>query len=397
MNRRHDLDALRVIAFGLLIVYHCGMYYVADWDWHLKSRHAAEWLQWPMLLSNRWRMALLFLISGLALSFLRPRQGLWTLAGSRTLRLLVPLLFGMFVIVPVQPYLEARSLGAIDFGFGEFLWRYWHFGPWPDITWTADKTLGITWNHLWYLAYLWVYSLLLIALLPLFETRAGRWLHARLTALRGGWLLLLPALPKTLYLATLAERYPPNNALFDDWYQHAFYFTWFVFGYALSRNDGLWAEIRRLRWHSLGLALLCYAVYAPLVLRTWPDDAGPAAEWAVQWLSGLNVWMWIAAVLGWSYQWLNRPFPWLAYANRAVYPWYLLHQSVIVALAWWLAGRNLGPVAEPVLLLAGTALGCGVLYHGLIRPLPLLHPLFGLKRPAPAPPPLAVARSAGVE
>ena len=49
MNRRHDLDALRVIAFGLLILYHAGMLYVADWDFHLKSTYLSEGLQGGMI------------------------------------------------------------------------------------------------------------------------------------------------------------------------------------------------------------------------------------------------------------------------------------------------------------------------------------------------------------
>ena len=65
-TRRYDLDWLRVLAFGLLILYHTGMFYVADWGWHVKSVHQSEWLQLPMLLSNQWRMPLIFLVSGLA-------------------------------------------------------------------------------------------------------------------------------------------------------------------------------------------------------------------------------------------------------------------------------------------------------------------------------------------
>ena len=66
MQRRHDIDALRVIAFSLLILYHSAMVYVAGWDFHLKSSYQAEWLQYPMIALNRWRMPLLFLISGIA-------------------------------------------------------------------------------------------------------------------------------------------------------------------------------------------------------------------------------------------------------------------------------------------------------------------------------------------
>ena len=66
-DRRHDIDALRALAFLLVILYHVAMYYVADWPWHLKSPHAAEWLQWPMRVLNLWRMDLVFLISGVSL------------------------------------------------------------------------------------------------------------------------------------------------------------------------------------------------------------------------------------------------------------------------------------------------------------------------------------------
>ena len=49
-GRRHDIDALRVCAFGLLILFHIGMFYV-PWDWHVKSGHVAGWLELPMMLS----------------------------------------------------------------------------------------------------------------------------------------------------------------------------------------------------------------------------------------------------------------------------------------------------------------------------------------------------------
>lgn len=67
--RRYDINALRVIAFGLMILFHVGMFYVLDWGWHVKSTYLSKWLQFPMIFANQWRMLLLFLISGLAISF----------------------------------------------------------------------------------------------------------------------------------------------------------------------------------------------------------------------------------------------------------------------------------------------------------------------------------------
>jgi glucan biosynthesis protein C len=131
MNRRHDIDALRALAFSLVIVYHVAMYYVAGWDWHLKSPHAAEWLQWPMRALNLWRMDLVFLVSGLAFGFLRRGRSRGALLRSRSARLLLPLVFAMLVVVPYQPYAQMLAKGLVQPGFLDFLPRYFGGGPWP--------------------------------------------------------------------------------------------------------------------------------------------------------------------------------------------------------------------------------------------------------------------------
>jgi hypothetical protein len=384
MNRRHDIDALRVLAFGLLILYHAGMLYVApaaDWGFHLKSGHLAEWLQYPMLFLNRWRMELLFLVSGLAVHFLRGRLRLPALAWKRTVRLLLPLVFGMLVVVPVQPYVQGRAEHALAPGFLAFLPHYWTHGY---------RDWGLTWNHLWYLPYLWLYTMALLALLPALESPAGRRLRAGAARLRGWPLLILPALP-LLALGTLLRGYPETHALVGDWWAHAIYATVFLYGYLIGTDAALWNEFARLRRRSLALALACFAAYlfldkfagrllAQQALAAWVEPAGVALWRATRYF---YLWSAIAAVLGWGHACLNRPFRWLPYAREAVYPWYILHQSVLLACAAWLIPRRLGPVLEPGLLLLGTVAGCALLHEG-IRRVRWLRPLFGLDSRAPS-------------
>jgi glucans biosynthesis protein C len=102
-------------------------------------------------------------------------------------------------------------------------------------------------------------------------------------------------------------------------------------------------------------------------------------------------------VLGWAHHTLNRPWPWLGWANESVYPWYVLHQTLIILLAVQLAPLALGPWVEPVVLLLGTALGCWLITDGLVRRVPWLRPLFGLRPRAqlPRPHPASPARPAG--
>jgi hypothetical protein len=94
------------------------------------------------------------------------------------------------------------------------------------------------------------------------------------------------------------------------------------------------------------------------------------------------MWSAVLSILGWAHLKLNRPWRWLPWANEQVYPWYILHQSVLIVLVLWLAPLQLGPALEPVLLLAGTVLGCWGLTSALRRS-DWLRPLFGLKRRAP--------------
>lgn len=397
MNRRHDIDALRVFAFALLILYHTAMAYVDDWGFHLKSVHTAEWLQWPMVFVNRWRMSLLFLISGIAIALMRPESRLLRFAGVRTWKLLLPLLFGMFVIVPIQPYCEGVANGHVAPGFGHFLLRYWQVRPWPEGSF-AGWQYGITWNHLWYLAYLWSYTLALALLMPLLGTAVVR----RAMAFCAASPILLVGLPSALLLAWviwLEPIYPSTNALLGDWYQHAKYATVFLAGYLLGREPAFWQRVVALRrttlwlalaavgWY-LGLRILGQVLPADSSLRHWPE---PFWDLQVRTSQSLYVWTALLTILGWGKVFLDRPFRWLPYCTEAIYPWYMLHQSLIIALLFWLKPLQLGPWMEPALLLAGTVGGCLLIHELLIRRSRWLRPLFGLRADSPS---SAVVRAA---
>lgn len=376
MTRRHDIDALRALAFAGLILYHWAMLYVADWDWHIKSAHTAEWLQLPMLLVNRWRMPLLFLLSGIATCLMLGRARAVRFLGLRTWRLLLPLAFGMLVVVPVQPYAQGVANGMVEPGFVDFLVRYYRFEPWPAGSFDGDEE-GITWNHLWYLAYLWAYTAALVLALPLLRSRWGRRLRGAFVALRGARLLVLPAVPFVLFTLTLQPHFEVTGDLIHDWYRNAMYFTAFLYGYWLGLDAGLWQELARLRGRATASALGVFAPYAAMVFLL-PDEVPALVEGLVWTLRNVYLWLALCAVLGWSRSLLDRPFRWLPWANESVYPWYVLHQSLIVALAFWLVPRGLPVAIEAALVLAGTVAGCWM-GTAVIRRVPALRPLFGLK------------------
>jgi peptidoglycan/LPS O-acetylase OafA/YrhL len=376
MNRRHDIDALRAIAFAVLILYHLCMFYVADWGWHVKSVHLAGWLQFPMLFVNRWRMDLIFMISGMAAAFLLKPDHAWRFVRQRNWRLMLPLLFGMAVVVPIQPYAQGVTNGLVKPGFWQFLMDYYSHKPWPEKAFDGWKQ-GVTWNHLWYLFYLWVYTLALALLAKPLASTMGKKLTALFTGLRGWKLLTLPALPFLLYTVTLQDRFPDSFDFVNDWYRNPVYFTIFLYGYLVAKDAGFWAEALRLRKTSLAAALTIFVPY--IVLGRMLPDSAPHWQVIVIWTMRVAyIWTMLLAILGWGHALLNRPFRWLPWATESVYPWYMLHQSLIVGIAFALMPYHLGAVTEPVVILAGTVAGCFVLSE-IVKRIAWLRPCFGLK------------------
>ena len=392
MQRRHDIDALRVIAFSLLILYHSAMVYVADWDFHIKSAHTFEWLQYPMIALNRWRMLLLFMISGMALGLAGIEHRRWRFAGARSLRLLLPLVFGMLVVVTPQTYFQV----VVQDGFTGSVAHFYRLYLTHGLCHADQCLLTPTWNHLWYLAYLLPYTLLLLAVMPLLR-RLREWLgDAQPTGTTALAFLLLPILWLLGVRFWLAPQFEETHALVDDWVVHAESLPLFLLGYVLATRAGFWQWVQRLRWRTLAVAVLAISVELGLRWLGHHPPAGPTPGWAlhVPWYTIERIarvsytWVALLAIFGWGHTLLNRPFRWLSYCSEAVFPWYILHQTLIIALAFWLIPLHLGAATEAALVVGGTMAGCLLLHEVVIRRSDWLRPLFGLKpmrKPLPLP------------
>ena len=368
-SRRYDLDWLRVLAFAVLILYHTGMFYVADWGWHVKSDVTSESLQYIMRLVNPWRMQLLFLVSGAALWFAGRKTSAPGLLRLRLVRLLPPLILGMLVIVPPQIYLQVIHHEGATISFAEFYRAYLDLDTnmYPG----QQGPVGLmSWTHLWFLPYLLVYTAVYVIIKPLLDRLAA--LLAKVNP-GLGWLYAIPVVLFTVYAVFIAPYFPRTFALVGDWYNHALYFSVFAFGYLLA---GQLQIVRRLifaRWLCLGISVVTYTL---IMLY---ENGGMALSRPVMLVTGcLNGWSWILTVLAWSAARLNRPGKALSYMNTAILPWYVLHQTITIILAWHLSSLGLPISLEATLVVFGTVAGCALGYE-LIRRFRLTRVLFGLK------------------
>jgi hypothetical protein len=376
-ERRIDLDWVRIGAFGLLIFYHVGMLYVS-WRFHIKSIHRITALEPLMLALNPWRLELLFLVSGAATRFMLRKYAIGPLLRARSSRLLIPLVFGMLVIVPPQAYEQIVESLGYPAGFLDFYTRhYFAFGP--QFCNPGPCILLPTWNHLWFVAYLWVYTMALGVVLAAGPGLVD-WIERRLaSALSGGLLLILPSIAFAAYRLVLWPNFPSTMALFGDWYNHAVFATAFLIGFLLARADGFWDAVeRQWRW-ALGIAAALFLSF--LVLR-WSRDVAMPPSLLLRLYGGVAYgcyqWLCIVAVLGFARSWLTADSAARRYLTDAIFPYYIVHQTAIILIAHELRGSGLPAWLEASIVISGTVVTCALTYE-IVRRIAVLRPLFGLR------------------
>ena len=378
--RRYDLDWVRICAFGLLIFYHVGMYYVT-WDWHVKSAHAANAVEPLMLLTNPWRLSLLFLISGVATAYLldrRGKDGRKGFLGQRSIRLLIPLMFGMAVIVPPQSYLEVVEKAAYAGSYFDFLKLY--LTAYHGFCRGSDCLILPTWNHLWFVAYLWVYTVVLFAVVRVLP-KATQWLRATVdAAFSGAGVLIWPIAFLAIARVTMIDAFPPTHTLVGDWYNHVTYGMTFLVGFVLAGTHKPWVALERVRWTSFVLSILGWG-FLVTYMSIYGADNSPTPPHLLMLFRrvvfGAEQWLAIAAVLGFARRYLNHDNAARRYLTTAIFPVYILHQTIIVVVAHALKPVDLMPAVEGPLLIVVTAVACLAGYE-VIRRVPVLRPLFGL-------------------
>ncbi len=388
-SRRYDIDWLRTLAFLLLIFYHIGQFYVADWGWHVKSVYLSDFLKNIMLLVNQWRMPLIFLISGIALSLVEVKISSAQLLKMRFIRVLIPLLFGMALIVPPQVYFELVQSKGYTASYVDFLTLYFdtnttQYAEHQLLTSRTGLPFGlITYNHLWYLLYLFTYTLVYIAIKPLLVRINWQQISRNVSAIT---VLAIPFTLVLLYDLVLLPYFPEDTfVLVGDWYNHAFYFTVFMLGYALAKSPNVWQTLINYRKTWFVLAIISYSLVIIRFNRAWGFDvdynsASMFTQLFINVIWSSNKVFWLLAILGFSGAYLNKKHPLLTYMNEAVLPWYILHQTLIIIFAMWLVKLELGAVFEPILLIFFTFAGCALGYE-VIKRFVLMRFIFGLKMP----------------
>jgi hypothetical protein len=369
MMRRYDLDWLRVLVFALLIFYHVGMLFV-PWDFHLKNNITYQWMTYPMWFVNQWRLPILFVISGMGTFYaLQKRSGKQFIL-ERVVRLYIPLSIGMLFIVPPQVFYERLYKNQFAGNYTDF---------WPSEAFAGVYPEGnFSWHHLWFLPYLLLFSIALVPFFVYMKNHLNNWLTVSLQSLLKrplGWFVFI--LPLYLAEAFVEPYYPVTHTLIGDWFTVLNYLILFFFGFTLvTAKEVFWSGVVAYRRVFLTIGVVSFAVMLLMVLHFEDSSTRHFMEAFVK---VLNLWSWILALFGFAAKHLNKKSKTLAYANEAVYPFYILHQTVMIIFAFYLIGLDWA-LGEKFLVLVTATFGMSwIIYEFLIRRWKYVRPLFGLK------------------
>ncbi len=368
-TRRYDLDWLRVIAIVLLVFYHTGMIFVNDWGWHIKNNTTSEIFREWMFFLSRWRMALLFFISGTGTYYLLSMRTSGKYIWERFKRLFIPLVFGMLVIVPPQIYFERLTQGQ-TYSYLEFYKYVFQFEPYLKG--------NFSWHHLWFIAYLFIFSLVGLPIFLWWKSKSGKTFINSFSNLINKLSIYFLALPLILVYITLIDKYPGPQNIVKDLTMLIYYFLFFLFGYFVNLNT-LWSDIEKNRKLSLKLAFFCLLFVN--IIR-WNDLDEPGSGWLFIFFRAIlifNAWCWVMAILGYGKKYLNFNNKFLIRANEGIYAFYILHQTIIVIIAYYVVKTNDEISTKFIFTSFVTIFLCLGSYEFLIRPYNTVRFLFGMK------------------
>lgn len=233
---------------------------------------------------------------------------------------------------------------------------------------------------MWFVAYLILYTLALVPLLPLLR-RIPKGVSVLIA---GPFLIITPWLIMAALRLTLFPIFGESHDFREDWYLHALYFSVFLLGFAVAKFEPFFDRCVQLRWVALAIALICWASLI-VYFNAHPEGVTPP-EWLraiMRSVRELDAWCAIIACIGFAHRHLKTADgPARQLLTQAIFPFYLIHQTIIVVAGHHLDELRMPLVIEAPLLIAVTALGCW-LFFDLGRRVPFLRVWIGLPSKSP--------------
>jgi len=356
-QRLSELDWLRVLLILGVFLHHVAMPFNGD-SWHIMNHQSSKLLDDIMVYFEQFRLPILFLISGVGSALLLSKRSTKGFLKERFVRLFIPLLIGIILVVPPQGYIE---------NIQQFL-SYWQAYP--------ELLLKFESNHLWFIEDLIIFSVLAIPLTWGISSRVGQYLISaleRLSQYRAGLFLLV--------IGLIAVKVGLKLTFPDDNLSSIFYLLFFIAGMLFIRSESIWQSIRDHRRSNLVILIICSIVfYGYYYSPDLGDYLSLNTRWGIWWsVCCLVAWSALLTLVGYAQHYLTTTPKWLKTGNELIYPFYILHQTIIVVLGFFIISWQASIALKLVTLLLSTLLVTGAICYWVIYPFNFFRVLFGLK------------------
>jgi glucan biosynthesis protein C len=365
-ERRYDIDWLRTLAVLMLFIFHAARIFDIYEPFYAKNKEVSAALTHIIVDTIApWFMPLFFLLAGASTWFALGFRSGGEYARERFRRLLIPFIFGMLLLIPPQPYYGL--LTHSDYA-GSFLKYY------PDFFRIIPQDLdgyylgGFTMGHLWFIFYLFVFSLLVLPLFLYLRSESGKGVINRLAAIttRPGMIFLLALLPMIMFRLL---DFKPNPL---------YYSTFFIYGYVLAGDERFWEAIDRHKAVALVLGV-SYHLYIQVIKYVLPLEM---PDWLIaihKILYGFVPWLILIAILGYGKRYLNFSNGFLRYIAEASYPFYILHQTVIIVIGFYVVQWNTHLLFKYIVIVIASLVATAILYDLMVKRINVMRFFFGMK------------------
>ena len=391
-TRQAYLDWLRILSILMVFFLHSGMAFVEEWGWHIKNKETSNLLMEVNFWLGRFRMPLLFFISGTVTYFMLKRRSTGSFIALRFRRLFIPLVFGILVIVPPQVYMERLTQGFKG-NFADFYSTVFTTGPYP--------AGNFSWHHLWFIVYLFIYDIVFAPLFKWSMSESGKQRLSFFNKLAVGKWIYLIMIPSVIMYTSMNLSFPETHDLIHDWSRHVYWIFFLLTGFTCINFPALMDSLERNRRISF---LLAFASILVINYFRWnnPETEIPhSGNWrmyAQMSLFPLTAWCWIFTAIGYGKRYLNKKHRIQNYINEAVYPFYILHQTIILIVVYYVVKSPDSVYGKFIFTFITSFILVTCIYHLLIRPYAVTRFLFGMKpKKKEAKPAVEAADSAPLE
>uniref|UniRef100_UPI0026274D03 acyltransferase family protein n=1 Tax=uncultured Lutibacter sp. TaxID=437739 RepID=UPI0026274D03 len=349
-----------------------------QFPWHIKNEEQNFIFDLLTIFTHGWRMFLIFLVSGAGTWFaMRSRKKAFVM--DRIKRLIVPFIFGIVLIIPPQRFYEWIMYRDFTGTYLDFLLSY----PSQQLGANMGSSLllwfGHLGTHIWFLPFLFVMTVFALPFLNKIQKGSFdfSWLKRMMQSNYGVFILVLPMILVRVLLKPIYSEY-------TDWADFLIYMLPFIYGFLFMSDPEFINIIKKKTYLFLvvGIISSIYFSYTafqdPLNIQEYMHPSYSLKHIESSVVSMLIAYSWILFFLGFFAKHMNFKHSILIPANISILPIYVLHQTLIIVIGYYVVGMELN-IFLKFAIIALTAIPTAVILYKLIQTNNILRFLFGLK------------------